>query len=164
MPRSLIISLSVSLSHTYTPYGVFVFFSVTFSVNCLCFFKSFFSFSSSHTYTSYFIQFFFLYFFPLSVTFPLFPPPPFLSLFTFLTHSFISGLWMWRPTEAIRTDGLRRFPGSTHFYRNQPGTAAAVIVVVVVTLSPGFCRSRCRSIPSEAFMAKTNFWTERCQI
>lgn len=28
------------------------------------------------------------------------------------------------PTEAIRTDGCRGFPGSAHFYRIQPGTAA----------------------------------------
>lgn len=33
-----------------------------------------------------------------------------------------------RPTEAIRTDGLRWFPGSTHFYRKQPGTAAGMML------------------------------------
>lgn len=42
---------------------------------------------------------------------------------------------LWRPTEAIRTDGLRWFPGSTHFYRKQPGTAAGMM------LSQGVCRS-----------------------
>lgn len=42
------------------------------------------------------------------------PPPP---------HPAFAVLW--RSTEAVRTDGLRWFPGSTHFYRKQPGTAAA---------------------------------------
>ncbi len=35
---------------------------------------------------------------------------------------------LWRPTEAIRTDGLRWFPGSTHFYWKQPGTAAGMML------------------------------------
>lgn len=42
---------------------------------------------------------------------------------------------LWRPTEAIRTDGLRWFPGSTHFHGKQPGTAAGMM------LSQGVCRS-----------------------
>lgn len=32
----------------------------------------------------------------------------------------------WRSAEANRTDGLRWFPGSAHFYGKQPGTAASV--------------------------------------
>lgn len=43
---------------------------------------------------------------------------------------------LWRPAEAIRTDDVRWFPGSTHFYRKQPGTAAGM------KLFQGVCRSR----------------------
>lgn len=43
---------------------------------------------------------------------------------------------LWRSTEANRTDGLRWFPGSAHFYREQPGIAAGLM------LFQGVCRAK----------------------
>lgn len=56
------------------------------------------------------------------------------------SHSRLPPPWpvLWWPTEAIRTDGLRWFPGAAHFYRKQPGTVAGMM------LSLGVCR--CKSI------------------
>lgn len=67
------------------------------------------------------------------------PPPP--------TPAFAVLL---RPTEAIRTDGLRWFPGSTHFYRKQPGTAAGMM------LSQGVCRSN--NIIIQSAKSLKEFW------
>lgn len=106
----------------------------TFAVNCLCFLSFFhlpkhFSLSLSM----------FLFITPSLCSFPslsvhLHLAPP-------LCHLYLSDSTrinspshppafavLLRPTEAIRTDGLRWFPGSTHFYRKQPGTAAGMML------------------------------------
>lgn len=48
---------------------------------------------------------------------------------------------LWRSTEANRTDGLRWFPGSAHFYRKQPGIATGMM------LFQGVCRSKVFTVP-----------------
>lgn len=95
---------------------------------------------------------------PLSFNLHLAPPPLghlCLSDFTFVISpppsSPLAFAVLWRPTEAIRTDGLRWFPGSTHFYRKQPGTVAGMM------LSSGVCRSKIIKIQSSAEVFKAEF-------
>ncbi len=113
----------------------------TLAVNCLCFL----SFLTSLNITHFFFHLYICSFLLSSALHlhlfrPLIPPlcHPYPSDSNISTPSLLlppAFAVLWRPTEAIRTDGLRWFPGSTHCYRKQPGTAAGMM------LSQGVCRS-----------------------
>lgn len=88
----------------------------TFSVNCLCFLSFFFLTSPNTRSLSVYLYFCSSFTLLLSL---LSSHSPSLSL---VSHLLPSGLCCAvAAAEAIGTDGVRWFPGSTHFYRKQPG-------------------------------------------
>lgn len=107
----------------------------------LCFCSSLLPSAHFHLYLFIFISLLLsatcIYLTPLVSTHPPTPPTPAFAV-------------LLRPTEAIRTDGLRWFPGSTHFYRKQPGTAAGMM------LSQGVCRSN--NIIIQSAKGLKEFW------